>query len=114
MVTIDAHQHFWQPLRGDYDWMPKDDPILSRPYFPADMSETLDRNEIHKTVLVQAAATVNETEYMLGLADASSMVAGVVGWVDLGKDRARRNEGLFFVKQFRVLPIVRNSAFNGQ
>ncbi len=85
MVTIDAHQHFWQPLRGDYDWMPKDNPILSRPYFPADLSETLRRNGIEKTVLVQAAATVNETEYMLGMADASGMVAGVVGWVDFEK-----------------------------
>ena len=20
MITIDAHQHFWDPGRGDYDW----------------------------------------------------------------------------------------------
>jgi len=25
MTLIDAHQHFWDPARGDYDWMPKDD-----------------------------------------------------------------------------------------
>jgi L-fuconolactonase len=31
---------------------------------------------------VQAAPTVAETEYMLGIADATPHVAGVVGWID--------------------------------
>jgi L-fuconolactonase len=37
---------------------------------------------VEATVLVQAAPTVNETEYMLGIADAAPWVRGVVGWVD--------------------------------
>lgn len=82
MTHIDAHQHFWQPLRGDYDWMPKDDPVLTRQYRPDDLRPELDACGIERTVLVQAAATVNETEYMLGLADATDRVAGVVGWID--------------------------------
>ena len=82
MVQIDAHQHFWNPARGDYDWMPKDDPILARPYGPADLAPHLAEHGIDATVLVQAAATVEETEYMLGIADATPWVAGVVGWVN--------------------------------
>ena len=82
MVQVDAHQHYWQPLRGDYDWMPPDDPILARQYRPSDLQPMLDRHGIAATVLVQAAATVEETEYMLGIADATDHVAGVVGWVD--------------------------------
>lgn len=81
-MRIDAHQHFWQPARGDYDWMPKDDPTLSRIYGPDDLAPQLAAAGIDRTVLVQAAATVQETEYMLGLADATPFVAGVVGWVD--------------------------------
>ena len=77
MIRIDAHQHFWQPRRGDYDWMPKGDPVLDRPYGPADLAPQLEALGIERTVLVQAAATVNETEYMLGLADAAPMVGGV-------------------------------------
>jgi predicted TIM-barrel fold metal-dependent hydrolase len=38
MPLIDAHQHYWHPARGDYDWMPKDDPILARPYGPQDLA----------------------------------------------------------------------------
>ncbi len=82
MTQIDAHQHYWQPLRGDYDWMPKDDPILARAYAPRDLEPRLKAHGIEKTVLVQAAATVYESEYLLGIADATDSVAGVVGWVD--------------------------------
>jgi L-fuconolactonase len=82
MPRIDAHQHYWSPARGDYGWMPKDDPVISRPYGPADLSPELERLGIGHTVLVQAAPTVGETEYMLGIADATPHVAAVVGWVD--------------------------------
>jgi L-fuconolactonase len=81
-MHIDAHQHFWQPLRGDYDWMPADNPVLSRPYAPADLWPQMQAAGVTGTILVQAAATVHETEYMLGLADATPWVLGVVGWVD--------------------------------
>lgn len=79
---VDAHQHYWEPRRGDYDWMPKDDPILSRPYLPHDLKPSLEAAGVAKTVVVQAAPSVEETEYMLGIADATPSVAGVVGWVD--------------------------------
>jgi L-fuconolactonase len=85
MPLIDAHQHYWQPARGDYDWMPKDDPVLARPYGPQDLAPELAAHDITHTVLVQAAATVNETEYMLGIADATPHVAAVVGWIDFEK-----------------------------
>ncbi len=82
MAFVDAHQHFWQPARGDYGWMPADDPILSRPYSPEDLSPALQQLKIDKTVLVQAAPSVAETEYLLGIADATPAVAKVVGWID--------------------------------
>jgi L-fuconolactonase len=44
---------------------------------------------ITRTVLVQAAATVNETEYMLGIADATRLCRRVVGWVDFEKPETR-------------------------
>lgn len=84
-ARIDAHQHYWNPARGDYDWMPMDNQILARTYGPKDLGGHLATNHVDRTVLVQAAATIHETEYMLGLADASSNVAGVVGWIDFEK-----------------------------
>ena len=84
-MIIDSHQHFWTPGRGDHAWMPPDNPILNRVYLPADLAPILQAQGIDGTVLVQAAATTHETEYMLGLADASGFVKGVVGWVDFEK-----------------------------
>mgnify|MGYP001232589498 CR=1 FL=1 len=81
-LKIDAHQHYWQPLRGDYDWMPQDNLILNRHYCPSDLRQSLEKHNIDGTVLVQAAATIQETEYMLGLADATPSIKGVVGWIN--------------------------------
>ncbi len=47
----------------------------------------MDKTHVSQTVLVQAAPTVNETEYLLGIADASPTVAKVVGWIDFGDKR---------------------------
>jgi L-fuconolactonase len=81
-MLIDAHQHYWTPERSDYFWMPKGHAVLDRQYMPHDLAPHLKAAGIEKTVLVQAAPTVNETEFMLGIADASPSVAKVVGWVD--------------------------------
>lgn len=62
--------------------MPADDPVLSRPYGPAELDPMRAHHGIARTVLVQAAPTVAETEYMLGIADAVDSVAAVVGWIN--------------------------------
>ena len=62
--------------------MPLDDPILSRAYTPTDLEKVLGPMQVKQTVLVQAAPTIQETEYLLEIADASEMVAKVVGWIN--------------------------------
>jgi L-fuconolactonase len=91
-LQIDSHQHFWAPRRGDYLWMARlgDSPII-REVFPKHLMPHLKAHGIDRTVLVQAAASVEETEYMLGLADATDFVAKVVGWVDFENPSHRRH-----------------------
>lgn len=85
-MRIDAHQHYWKIARGDYFWMgPHVAPIV-RDAFPADLKPHLNAAGIDRTVVVQAAATVAETEFMLDLAETEPSIAAVVGWVDLGAD----------------------------
>jgi L-fuconolactonase len=81
-IRIDAHQHFWHPTRGDYGWLTPELKALYRPFGPDDLLPLLDEAGFQGTVLVQAAPTVAETEYMLGIADATPYVLGVVGWCD--------------------------------
>lgn len=80
---IDSHQHFWQLGRFDYPWMTKDLGVLYRDYLPNDLAPILQNNHVDKTVLVQASNSVAETRWLLELANASSFIAGVVGWIDL-------------------------------
>ena len=82
MRRIDAHQHFWTLARGDYGWLTPRMAAIYRDFGPADLKPMLDAARIDGTVLVQAAPTVAETEFMLDIADTTPFVKGVVGWVD--------------------------------
>jgi L-fuconolactonase len=85
-MKIDAHQHFWNPARGDYGWMDSEGAKpLRKQIGPADFAPHTKACGIDHTVLVQAAPTIAETEYMLGIADAIPLVAKVVGWINFEK-----------------------------
>jgi L-fuconolactonase len=82
-MRIDAHQHFWHLERGDYAWLtPAEHPAICRDFGPDDLAPLLEGAGVERTVLVQAAPTVAETDYLLGIAAATPFVAGVVGWAD--------------------------------
>jgi L-fuconolactonase len=99
-MIIDAHQHFWNPARGDYGWLTPDLPI-HRVYGPDDLAPLLQAAGVDASILVQAAPTTTETDYMLGIARCTSWILGVVGWIDLeapdaaAQVRARANDELF-------------------
>lgn len=85
-MRIDAHQHFWRLSRGDYDWLDVSNPALAplaRDFEPADLAPLREAHKVMQTVLVQAAATEEETDYLLALADEHEEISGVVGWIDL-------------------------------
>jgi L-fuconolactonase len=82
-MRIDAHQHFWRRDRGDYDWLTPALAPLWQDFLPDDLAPLLARHGIAGSVLVQAAPTAAETDYMLSLARTHSVIRGVVGWTDL-------------------------------
>lgn len=87
-MIVDAHQHFWRLDRGDYDWLQPQLGVLYRDYLPQHLAPLLDANGVDATVLVQAAATEDETHYLLELAGAQPFVAGVVGWIEFDAPNA--------------------------
>ena len=84
-LRVDAHQHVWKLARGDYHWLTSRLAPIHRDFGLDDLRPQLLGGRIDATVLVQAATTVAETEYLLGVAhESAGLVRGVVGWVDLG------------------------------
>lgn len=81
-MRIDAHQHFWSLERTDYGWLTPATGSIYRDFLPDDLKPLLVAGGIDATILVQAAPTVAETEYLLALAEETDFVIGVVGWVD--------------------------------
>src|SRR5436190_21000396 len=81
-MIIDAHQHFWNPARGDYGWLTPDNPI-HRVFATADLRPALTQTGVDATILVQAAPTPAETDHLLDIARDTPWILGVVGWVDL-------------------------------
>jgi L-fuconolactonase len=81
-MRIDSHQHFWKMSRGDYGWLTPELGAIYRDFSPADLRPILQQHKIDATILVQAAPTISETEFMLDIARRADFVKGVVGWAD--------------------------------
>lgn len=87
-LRVDSHQHFWRLSRGDYGWLRADDAGLAplcRDFAPADLQPLLRAHGVAQTVVVQAAPTAAETDYLIELAGSHDLIGGVVGWVDLAR-----------------------------
>jgi L-fuconolactonase len=82
-MRLDAHQHFWRYSAAEYGWIDDAMASLRRDFCPSDLKPLLEANGFDGSIAVQARQTVDETEWLLELADAYDFVAGVVGWVDL-------------------------------
>ena len=81
-MIVDAHQHFWDPARGDYRWLKPDNP-LHRVFSANDLWPLMAQAGVDATIIVQAAPTSAESDYMLGIARNTPWILGVVGWIDL-------------------------------
>ena len=85
-MRIDSHQHFWKYSETEYPWIGKGTP-LQRDWLPADLEREAAKVHIDGSVAVQARQTVEESRWLLKLADESPFIEGVVGWVDLQAER---------------------------
>ncbi|MEG3768486.1 amidohydrolase family protein [Alteromonas sp. 14N.309.X.WAT.G.H12] len=83
MQRIDAHQHFWQLDRQDYRWLTSDLSELYRDYLPEHLTGLMSQGNVEKTILIQAADSLDETYFMMKLANQHEFIAGVVGWIDM-------------------------------
>ena len=82
-MRVDSHQHFWRYDPLEYAWIDDAMTALRRDFLPPDAERELDGAGFDACIAVQARQTIEETRWLLDLADGHRFIAGVVGWVDL-------------------------------
>ncbi len=88
-MRIDAHQHFWVYKSDEYEWIDESMAVIRRNFLPDDLAPELTANQFDGSIAVQARQTLEETRWLLELADRSETILGVVGWVDLCSENVR-------------------------
>jgi L-fuconolactonase len=82
-VIVDAHQHFWNLEREQLPWMRDEHDLIRRTFLPADLEPLLAPSGVSRTVLVQAACSDSDTEFLFECASRHDWVGGVIAWLDL-------------------------------
>jgi L-fuconolactonase len=82
-MLLDSHQHFWRYRPETHAWIGDRMAVLKKDFLPADLEPLLRAEGISGCVAVQASGSLEETRFLLDLADRHAFVRGVVGWVDL-------------------------------
>ena len=86
---VDAHHHVWSLTRGDYAWLTPELAPIYRDFTLADLEPLNEAAGVTATVLVQAAPTVAETQFLLKVAKGSGgVVKGVVPFLTLSNANA--------------------------
>ncbi|MGC2160449.1 MAG: amidohydrolase family protein [Silvibacterium sp.] len=85
-MQLDSHQHFWRYSPDEHIWMSDQMDSLKHDFLPNDLEPLLDSLGFDGCVAVQARQSLEETRWLLQLAEENDFIAGVVGWVDLRSD----------------------------
>src|SRR6201986_1304893 len=85
-MKLDSPQHFWIYDAAQYPWTPSGPP-LQHDRLPADLAPLLAAEGLAGTIAVQARQTLEESHWLLTLAEHHAIIKGVVGWVDLRSPR---------------------------
>jgi L-fuconolactonase len=81
-TMIDSHHHLWRYSPQEYPWIPPGSPLAQDQLLP-ELEAATAAAGVDATVVVQARQILDESSWLLSLADQSDIIAGVVGWVPL-------------------------------
>lgn len=104
-MKIDSHQHFWRYTDAEFGWI--ESPAIQRDFLPRDLERTLSSVSVEGSVAVQARATLEETRWLLELAQQNELIKGVVGWMPWEQADALQTvsemPGVKWLKGLRIL-----------
>ncbi len=94
-MKIDTHQHFWRYSADEYGWIGQGMEVLKKDFLPEHLARLLKSTGMDGTVAVQARQSLEESRWLLELADQNPLIKGVVGWVDLRSPEVEEQLGRF-------------------
>jgi L-fuconolactonase len=105
-MKIDSHQHFWIYNQIEYGWISNEMGFLRDNYLPGQLHTELLSVEFDGSIAVQARQSLEETRWILELAEQNNFIKGVIGWVDLCSPKVE--EQLMLFSQHKKLVGVRH------
>ena len=94
-MKIDSHQHYWHFNTADYGWMGENMSVIKHDFLPIDLLPELKSIDFDGSVAVQARQSLEETCWLLQLADEHPHIKGVVGWLDLRSEQVEEQIAAF-------------------
>ena len=82
-LRIDSHQHFWRYTPEEFSWIDEGMKAIRRDFLPSDLKREITGAGIDGVISVQACQSIEETEWLLDLADENEFIFAVVGWAPL-------------------------------
>jgi L-fuconolactonase len=82
-MVVDTHIHVWNFKQAYYLWLEGNTSILNRTYNIDEIEAERKAVNITAGVLVQAANNLEDTDWMIQVANSTNWIAGVVGWLPL-------------------------------
>lgn len=83
--VIDAHHHFWRYTTGEFGWIDDSMACIRRDFLPENLEDVISGAGVDRVVTVQARPLLEETFWLLQMAETHPWIAGVVGWVPLSE-----------------------------
>jgi L-fuconolactonase len=110
-ITVDAHQHVWDPSRAEYSWLTSELVPIDQTMEFDELRPELAAAGIDGTVLVQSADNAEDTALMFEVAAENPEVLAIVGYVPLERPEDAARE-LAELRSSSLLVGIRNLIHN--
>lgn len=103
-MIVDAHHHLWRYKPGFKTWLESRTqaaPLL-RNFLGDELGKLIRENGVEQTVLVQAEDSLEESAFMIEMAQEHPFIAGIVAWAPLDDPRATGKTLDVYAKERKV------------
>ena len=91
IMIIDTHHHFWKYDPVEYEWINEYMKSIRRDFLPGDLKQEIDKTGVRGVISVQARQSLEETDWLLKLAEENEFIKGVTGWLPLKNEHAQND-----------------------